>query len=148
MMTMTASLVIAVALVRRIVVGPAVPWVRFTPDGSWLVTSDADGNLAVWDAATGAHHAINRDGTVRLWDPASAKLLEVLTGHATTVWGALFSPDGHLVSFDMAGTAIVHDVSRDHRDAPALDRLVRCYVPYRLVDGIVTATEPDPSECR
>jgi WD40 repeat protein len=47
----------------------------WSPDGSRMVTA-------------------SDDGTARLWDAASGKVIAVLQGHAGTVWSAAFSPDG------------------------------------------------------
>ena len=37
------------------------------------------------------------DGTVRLWDTATGRLLATLTGHTTGVWGVALSDDGQTV---------------------------------------------------
>ena len=40
----------------------------------------------------------SRDGTARLWDPATGDCLHTLTGHTGGVWDVAFSPDGHLLA--------------------------------------------------
>ena len=39
-----------------------------------------------------------RDGTVRLWDPATGEHRRTLTGHTARVTGVAFSPDGRLLA--------------------------------------------------
>src|SRR5262249_33106255 len=57
-----------------------------------------------------------------------------------------FSPDGqHLVSIDSNRSAILWDLTRDQRGPAELEALVRCRVPYRLVDGVVVPATPDPA---
>jgi WD40 repeat protein len=38
------------------------------------------------------------DGTIHIWDVASGKLLRVLVGHGSSVYGVAFSPDGNFLA--------------------------------------------------
>jgi WD40 repeat protein len=51
----------------------------FSPDGKWIVTSGNDGNIRVWDVATGAD----------IFD---------LTGHTGPTFGVSFSADGNILA--------------------------------------------------
>lgn len=65
---------------RKIPLGPPdhgkpVHAIAFAPDGRWLATG-------------------SDDNTVRLWDPATRRIIRVLEGHNEWVRGVTFSPDG------------------------------------------------------
>jgi hypothetical protein len=87
------------------------------PDGSWLASADYDGEVRIWDPATGtASHvltghtkvvtalAVAPDGSwlasadyggeVRIWDPATGTANHVLTGHTNTVRALVVAQDG------------------------------------------------------
>src|SRR5262249_1089129 len=71
--------------------------VAFSPDGRWLVSSDAK--------------------AVRLWDLNTLKEVKTLPGHLGTVHRLLFSADGNvLVTGGGDGTALVWDVAALTRD--------------------------------
>jgi RNA polymerase sigma factor (sigma-70 family) len=77
--------------------------VAFSPDGRTLVSAAGESEIQGGKA--------RKPGEVRLWDPATGKLLATLTGHADTVSSAVFSADGKLLitgSFDK--TARIWDV--------------------------------------
>ena len=107
--------------------------VSFDPRGERLVTGGQDGNLVLWNRATGekihswpAHAkgvnavAFSPDGRqiasggddgertnaiVRLWEAASGRLQASLSGHRRPVMSVAFSPDGRrLASADLGGS--------------------------------------------
>lgn len=53
--------------------------VEFSPDGAWMVTG-------------------GYDGTARMWDLASGKLLKTLRGTTGTIWSLDISPDGNRIA--------------------------------------------------
>jgi WD40 repeat protein/serine/threonine protein kinase len=98
--------------------------VHFSPDGSRLATTSADGTAAIWDAETGERlfvlsgHSPNvyanfsadgtrllttdMDGAVRLWDARNGGLLLELPSHSEICGGRL-SPDGTLIAGEACG---------------------------------------------
>ncbi|MBK6431385.1 MAG: WD40 repeat domain-containing protein [Anaerolineae bacterium] len=70
----------------------AIFGVDFSPDGHTIATAGAD-------------------ETIRLWDIATGRQLQILQGHEYGVWAIRFSPDGRrLVSASLDGTARVWDL--------------------------------------
>ncbi len=95
--------------------------IAFSPDGTLLVTGDAEGGLRLWQVATGqlvmnfAGHlgwvwsvAFSPDGqllascssdkTIRLWDVNTGKCLRTLSGHTSSIWSVAFSADGQILA--------------------------------------------------
>jgi len=87
------------------------------PDGSWLISADAGGEVRMWDPITGiSRHTLpghlgrvwalvvapnmswlasaGEDGTVRIWDPITGTLRHALTGHVHAVPALEVAPDG------------------------------------------------------
>ena len=108
-------------------------YATFSPDGKRIVTGDIDGNVTVWDAATGQKALSldgqtgpvyvvafsqdgkriitgNRDANVTVWDAATGqRILNLDTGPLCSI---SFSPDGrHMVSGNLDGTVKVWDLS-------------------------------------
>ena len=114
----------------------AVYHVRFSPDGSRLVTAGKDGTARVWDAAGGRCLQVldhkgtevnsaafspdgksvataSDDGFVRLWDVASCAVKRRFSPpHTDEAYAALFTPDGkRLVSASRDGRLVVWSAS-------------------------------------
>ena len=122
-------------LERKVGHEPLLFAIRFSPDGKQIATGDSTGSVAFWDAATGRQAPPLRtevgsvasvtfspdgsevmttgcdDGTLRLWDLASHKLVGgPLPGSNTSGWGTYF-PDGrHVISVFGSGVGVVWDV--------------------------------------
>src|SRR5215467_3160444 len=99
---------------------PLVRAMSFSPDGQWLAVGGNDGNVKLFDAASGrlaktmrghvdwvTAVAFSRGGrlvsgsddqTVRIWSTESSKALRILKGRTGFVTGVAFSPDGLRVS--------------------------------------------------
>jgi WD40 repeat protein len=116
-----------------------VTGLSFSPDGKLLAAGQANGAVAILDAATGAQQrsltghtdiVVSRavqfspdgktlatgsfDGTVRLWDPASGTQKAELDGHGLRVLSLSFSPDGTKLAStsDEGGQMLVWDVAQ------------------------------------
>ncbi|MEH2009513.1 NB-ARC domain-containing protein [Nostoc sp.] len=94
--------------------------VTFSPDGKFLATGDANGEVRLWnydgkqlftykghtsrvwsvvfspDSNTLASGS--DDQTVRLWDVYTGKCLKTLQGHTNWIWSVSFSPDGKILA--------------------------------------------------
>jgi WD40 repeat protein len=87
------------------------------PNGSWLASAGHDGEVRIWDPATGTiRHTLTghtgrvaalavapngswlasagHDGEVRIWDPATGTIRHTLTGHTSWVAALAVAPDG------------------------------------------------------
>ncbi|MGH3688351.1 MAG: NB-ARC domain-containing protein [Pseudonocardiaceae bacterium] len=112
-----------------------VPVLVVAPGGSWLASAGDDGQVRVWDLATGAvrHTLIGHtrgvpvlvvapdgswlasadyNGEVRVWDLATGAVRYTLIGHSDTVGALVVAPDGlWLASADYNGQVLVWDLA-------------------------------------
>ncbi|GAP96963.1 WD40 domain-containing protein [Leptolyngbya sp. NIES-2104] len=110
-------------------------WVEVSPDGTRLVTSDANGSIRLWNLSDGQEiltleghsswtwavrfspdgrslASCSGDYTIRLWDTATGLCLQTLIGHTSSVWAVCFSSDGTLLaSSSLDQTVKLWDIS-------------------------------------
>jgi WD40 repeat protein len=104
------------------------------PDGSWLASADAGGEVRIWDPVTGILRHIltghirgvsalvaapdgswlasgSEDGEVRVWDPVTGTDGHTLIGHTHRVSRLVVAPDGSwLATADIGGEVRVWDL--------------------------------------
>ncbi|NMG08753.1 NB-ARC domain-containing protein [Brasilonema sp. UFV-L1] len=91
--------------------------VAFSPCGKFVTTSDVDGEIRLWQVATGRQlltckaqtnwvWSVNfspdgkvlvsgsGDEIIRLWDTRTGQCITTLKGHTSQVWSVAFTPDG------------------------------------------------------
>lgn len=113
----------------------AVWGAAFSPDGTRIATSSADGTAKLWDATTGREllsikatdngvvwnvafspngkllATAGQDRIARIWDASTGAKLMELSGHADEVYQPVFRPDGsRLATVSPDGTSKVWDV--------------------------------------
>jgi WD40 repeat protein len=94
--------------------------ITFSPDGKLLATSDADGEIRLWQVSDGKQlftcqehqhwvwsvafspdsrslASASEDKTIKLWHTDTGQCYQELQGHTHWVWAVQFSPNGHLV---------------------------------------------------
>jgi WD40 repeat protein/serine/threonine protein kinase len=115
----------------------------FSGDGRLLATGSVNGEVKIWEAATGqlvsqfggtgnvSAFAFSKDGRrvawsedfrrdVRVWDLAAGRELPRFSEHEANVWAVAFSPDGQwLASASTDQTLRLYDLER-HRQAAVL----------------------------
>jgi WD40 repeat protein len=107
----------------------AVFALAYSADGKIIASAGSDGDVRLWNAATGRMHmtlkahdawifalafapkgmllaSASADGTVKLWDAATGHQHAVLRGHSDRVYTVAFSPDGKLVATGSADRTI------------------------------------------
>jgi WD40 repeat protein/tRNA A-37 threonylcarbamoyl transferase component Bud32 len=115
------------------------------------VVTQLIGHVGGIRGATWSRHGLvvtaSSDRTARIWDPVSGEVLAVIT-HPVEVVRPAMAPSGRfLVTTAADGTASVWDLPLWKGDQQALDRLLRCRVPYRIEDERVVVRPRDSSSC-
>jgi WD40 repeat protein len=81
-------------------VGDSIEFLAFTPDGKQLIVGSKDEDLP------------NETGAIRIWDPASRKVVRQLKAPAETIsYGALSRDGSTLVCLDAEGFFVVQDLA-------------------------------------
>lgn len=94
----------------------------YSPKGDCVLTASFDGKIKIWETSTGKERvsidgrqfviplgaSFSPDGTKiafstvhegpQIWDPQTGKLIAMLSGHASPVWGCAFSPDSSRIA--------------------------------------------------
>jgi WD40 repeat protein len=108
--------------------------VKYSPDGQWIATGSADGDVMLWDAASQEPFATLKghksniyqvgftpdsqrlvsasyDKVVKIWDVPSGREIATLTGHQAPIRAMSVSPDGRTaVTGDRNGQIIFWDL--------------------------------------
>jgi hypothetical protein len=100
---------------------------RWSPDDSLVITASLDGKA-------------------RLWDPTTGDLLAVLEVRGQ-IWSAAFAPDGRRVALATDDGVVLWELPRFDGGAAELDRLLRCRVPYQVIDRRLTPRPRDAAAC-
>ena len=92
------------------------------------------------------------DGTARIWETATGRLLAVLSGHHARLRSAMFSPDGRrIITASDDASARIWDVSPDLPASNELRKFMACVLPVRLEPvrkSVVLPNEPAPEHCQ
>ncbi|MFN0245924.1 MAG: WD40 repeat domain-containing serine/threonine protein kinase [Kofleriaceae bacterium] len=124
-------------------------WDRETGGLAVTFESDADGQQLFAVQPGGGLLATFADNHARLWDVRTGKLLvardTALDANGTATLLA-FSPDGKLVASGYAGTLWTWLLPVFRGTPAALDAILRCEVPWQLVDGTL-APRPLDATC-
>jgi eukaryotic-like serine/threonine-protein kinase len=144
----------------------AVNDIRFSPDGSRVLTAGNDGKVHLWDSETGeavfppwtvggtVTHAVfsadgrriaaaGRNGTARVWDTASGQPLTPPLSHNGPIRWIDFSPDGRQVVTAAGKAARVWDVATGKPLPGALHHDDQVNVALFSPDGRWLATAGD-----
>jgi WD40 repeat protein len=125
-----------------------------SPDGARLASAGHDGEVTVWELATGARRSLDGhtgpatlvewspdgallatagdDGTIRVWDPARGEPLAVRSFPGTNL-GVQWSHDGRrLLGANHLGGLRVWSVAREQRSPGEIAALARALSPWDL----------------
>ena len=125
-------------------------WDRTSGALSVTFAADADNTQLFALQPGGALLATFADNLARLWDTRTGKLLvarDVALDTNGTATLLAFSPDGKLVASGYAGTLWTWLLPVFRGTPSALDAILRCEVPWQLVDGTLAPRTLDPT-CR
>jgi WD40 repeat protein len=150
--------------------GSSVQALAFAHQSPFVATAAHDGDtIKLWNLSSGASFsfpgsyagaesiafspddrvlaAAMGDGTVRLWEGLTGRMLAILTAHTDRVWCVAWSPDGkHLASSSRDGTIRVWDSAhRSEQQVLLGDRLAN-HGPVVSPDGSLLALVVLPSE--
>jgi WD40 repeat protein len=122
-------------------------WDRTSGALSVTFESDADGQQLFAIQPGGALLATFADNHARLWDTRTGKLLvsrdTALDSNGTATLLS-FSPDGKLVASGYAGTLWTWLLPSWRGTLATLDAVLRCEVPWQLVEGTLAPRALDP----
>jgi WD40 repeat protein len=89
------------------------------------------------------------DHTAAIWDARSGLRLSSLVGHSGAVNEATFNATGdQAVTAGEGQSVIVWGVDLESRGPKDVDKLVGCYIPWKVDGGELVEARPDPSPCR
>jgi WD40 repeat protein/tRNA A-37 threonylcarbamoyl transferase component Bud32 len=143
---------------------------HFSCDGSRIVIAENNSSGVVEDAASGAERGelighlgqlmeaiwspgceriatAGRDGTMRLWDAQTYRLLYVRTLGGRPMNDLAFDRAGARIVVGGDGAARVFALPRWEGTARAAAALVRCRAPFRFSDGNLVPASPDQQAC-
>ncbi|HEY8146927.1 MAG TPA: serine/threonine-protein kinase [Kofleriaceae bacterium] len=87
------------------------------------------------------------DRTARVWDPVTGEMLAILT-HSSEVVEPVMEPSGrYLLTTCADGTARLWELPAWDGDRPALERLLRCRVPFQIENELLAPRPRDSSSC-
>ncbi len=105
---------------------------------------------AIREVAWGRHGLIataSADRTARIWDPATGEVLAIVTHPSEVMRPALDAAGRYLLTTGVDGSAAIWELPGWTGNQGALERLVRCRVPFVIENERVAARPRDSSSC-